>query len=116
MRARPIPFQPEKGLFLSCSPHFPTATNSTMSREWNIPASTIAKNTVNRIRSVIDGTKMEPNPAKAQISLSIGKLCEAEPTLSRCYLVSAWADNQAIRLGTALSTVPLRFLALWLSN
>lgn len=43
-----------------------------MSRSWNIPASTTAKNTVNRIRSVVDGLRLDPNPDKEQISLGIG--------------------------------------------
>ncbi|XP_033104303.1 tyrosine aminotransferase-like [Anneissia japonica] len=39
---------------------------------WNIRSSEAAKNTVNPIRIIVDGMKLEPNPKKHLISLSIG--------------------------------------------
>jgi len=42
------------------------------SKSWNVPASQMAKNTFNPIRNIIESMKMEPNPAKKMISLSIG--------------------------------------------
>lgn len=40
---------------------------------WNIKSSTLAKNTINRIRYVVESLKIKPNPNKAMIPLSIGK-------------------------------------------
>jgi len=39
---------------------------------WNVPASDIARNTFNPIRSIVDGMKLTPNPEKPMIALSIG--------------------------------------------
>ncbi|XP_060082304.1 tyrosine aminotransferase-like [Ylistrum balloti] len=41
-------------------------------KNWNIPVSTIAKNTFNPIRSIVDSMKITPNPEKDMIALSIG--------------------------------------------
>ncbi|XP_071958696.1 tyrosine aminotransferase-like [Antedon mediterranea] len=40
--------------------------------KWNIRSSEAAKNTLNPIRMIVDGMKLEPNPKKQVISLSIG--------------------------------------------
>lgn len=40
---------------------------------WNIKSSTLAKNTLNRIRFVVESLKIKPNPSKPMIPLSIGK-------------------------------------------
>ncbi|XP_072926651.1 tyrosine aminotransferase [Hemitrygon akajei] len=39
---------------------------------WNIQASEMSKRTFNPIRTIVDNMKIEPNPKKAMISLSIG--------------------------------------------
>ncbi|XP_037821427.1 tyrosine aminotransferase-like [Lucilia sericata] len=39
---------------------------------WNIKSSTLAKNTLNRIRFVVESLKIKPNPSKPMIPLSIG--------------------------------------------
>ncbi|XP_023931834.1 tyrosine aminotransferase [Lingula anatina] len=39
---------------------------------WKVQASTMAKNTHNPIRKIVDGMKLTPNPEKAMIALSIG--------------------------------------------
>lgn len=41
-------------------------------KNWNIPVSTIAENTFNPIRSIVDSMKITPNPDKDMIALSIG--------------------------------------------
>lgn len=40
---------------------------------WNIKSSILAKNTINRIRGIVESLKITPNPAKPMIPLSIGK-------------------------------------------
>lgn len=42
-------------------------------REWNIPASKIATDTFNPIRSIVDSMNITPNPDKQMIALSIGR-------------------------------------------
>ncbi|XP_071091533.1 tyrosine aminotransferase-like [Haliotis cracherodii] len=39
---------------------------------WNVPASTIAEQTFNPIRNIVDSMKLTPNPEKEMIALSIG--------------------------------------------
>jgi len=47
--------------------------NASVGRQWSvIPASSMAKNTDNPIRSIVDGMKLTPNPDKQMIALSIG--------------------------------------------
>lgn len=41
---------------------------------WGIPASRMARNTFNPIRSIVDGMKLVPNPNKDMIVLSIGEV------------------------------------------
>lgn len=41
---------------------------------WNIHVTEFAKNTHNPIRAIVEGLKIEPNPEKQLIALSIGKL------------------------------------------
>ncbi|KAK3086702.1 hypothetical protein FSP39_022197 [Pinctada imbricata] len=43
-----------------------------MRKEWHVPASEMARNTFNPIRSIVDGMKLTPNPEKQMIALSIG--------------------------------------------
>lgn len=45
---------------------------------WNIKSSTLAKNTLNRIRFVVESLKIKPNPSKPMIPLSIGKFYELD--------------------------------------
>lgn len=40
---------------------------------WNVPASTLSKNTRNVIREIVEKLKLTPNPEKPMIPLSIGK-------------------------------------------
>lgn len=40
---------------------------------WNVPVTDFAKNTHNPIRAIVEGLKIEPNPEKQLIALSIGK-------------------------------------------
>lgn len=42
--------------------------------KWTIASSLMARRTYNPIRAVVDGMKLEPNPEKELISLSIGKV------------------------------------------
>ena len=42
--------------------------------KWEVPASTMAKNTLNPIRKIVDEMKLTPNPNKEMIALSIGML------------------------------------------
>ena len=39
---------------------------------WQVPPSDMAKRIKNPIREIVDGTKLEPNPALSVIPLSIG--------------------------------------------
>ncbi|KAF4072017.1 hypothetical protein AMELA_G00269520 [Ameiurus melas] len=41
-------------------------------QRWSVRASEMAKNTLNPIRSIVDGMKLTPNPDKPMIALSIG--------------------------------------------
>lgn len=43
---------------------------------WNVKQSSFALNTINPIRRIIDNLKIEPNPEKHMIPLSIGELAE----------------------------------------
>lgn len=47
-------------------------SNSTKSSKWNIRSSKLARNTHNRIREIVESLKIEPNPEKPMIPLSIG--------------------------------------------
>ena len=40
--------------------------------EWNVSASSLAKNTFNPIRNILETMNIQPNPDKPMISLSIG--------------------------------------------
>jgi len=40
--------------------------------KWEVPSSTMAKNTLNPIRKIVDEMKLTPNPQKEMIALSIG--------------------------------------------
>lgn len=40
---------------------------------WNVKQSSFALNTINPIRRIVDNIKIEPNPEKHMIPLSIGK-------------------------------------------
>lgn len=40
---------------------------------WNVKQSSFALNTINPIRRIIDNLKIEPNPEKHMIPLSIGE-------------------------------------------
>lgn len=42
-------------------------------RSWQVPASDIARNTHNYIRSIVENMRIEPHPEKPMIALSIGK-------------------------------------------
>ncbi|XP_037938523.1 tyrosine aminotransferase [Teleopsis dalmanni] len=44
----------------------------TARKTWNIKSSKLAKNTHNRIRSIVESLKIKPNPEKPMIPLSIG--------------------------------------------
>lgn len=41
--------------------------------EWNVRSSTLARNTHNRIRGIVESLKISPNPEKPMIPLSIGE-------------------------------------------
>ncbi|CAH2066998.1 unnamed protein product, partial [Iphiclides podalirius] len=41
-------------------------------REWDVRASTLARNTHNLIRSIVENLQVEPNPSKPFIALSVG--------------------------------------------
>nr|CAD7568267.1 unnamed protein product [Timema californicum] len=42
--------------------------------KWNVPASEIARNTNNPIRNIVENLRLDPNPDKPLIALSIGEL------------------------------------------
>ena len=44
---------------------------------WSVPCSSMAKNTCNPIRKIVDEMKLDPNPEKEMIPLSIGKLLKS---------------------------------------
>nr|CAD7438634.1 unnamed protein product [Timema bartmani] len=55
--------------------------------KWNVPASEIARNTNNPIRNIVENLRLDPNPDKPLIALSIGggeaiSLTSPHPTLS----------------------------------
>lgn len=43
--------------------------------EWDIGISPFARLTINPIRCIVEGLKLEPNPDKSFIPLSLGKFC-----------------------------------------
>ena len=51
----------------------PVKKQRTSTESWCVPSSTMAKNTHNPIRKIVDGMKLTPNPKKEMIALSIGK-------------------------------------------
>lgn len=55
-------------------------------RPWSVPASDIARNTHNYIRSIVENMRIEPHPEKAMIALSIG-----DPTIFGNFLPPAEA-------------------------
>ncbi|GAU94802.1 hypothetical protein RvY_06514 [Ramazzottius varieornatus] len=57
----------------SDSIYLPVPSSRPVSRsEWAVRSSFMAKNTLNPIRQIVDGMKLEPNPEKPMIALSIG--------------------------------------------
>lgn len=50
-----------------------TSSRDTRDKKWNIKSSEFAMKTHNPIRAIVDGLKIEPNPMKPMIALSIGK-------------------------------------------
>lgn len=46
---------------------------------WNVKATNFAKNTVNPIREIVDNLKIDPNPDKSFIPLSIGEYSVSPP-------------------------------------
>lgn len=50
-----------------------TSTIAMKKKKWHIPASKTAKETFNPIRAIVDTMKVQPNPDKKMIALSIGK-------------------------------------------
>jgi tyrosine aminotransferase len=57
--------------------HHANVTNGTnqqnKEKQWSVRSSEFAKCTFNPIRSIVDSMKLEPNPDKYMIALSIGK-------------------------------------------
>lgn len=52
----------------------PIAPFASQKRRWDVKVSKFATNTVNPIREIVDNLKLEPNPDKQMIALSIGEL------------------------------------------
>lgn len=50
-------------------------------RDWNVTPSQFALNTTNPIRAIVEHLNVEPNPNKAFIPLSVGKLSLITPFL-----------------------------------
>ena len=48
-------------------------------KRWEVPASSMAKKTFNPIRSIVDHMKIEPNPEKEMIKLSLGMTNIVQP-------------------------------------
>lgn len=42
-------------------------------QDWEVRASTLARNTHNLIRGIVENLQVEPNPEKPLIALSVGK-------------------------------------------
>lgn len=57
------------------SSHVNNVVNNKLTRmkEWRVPASIVAKRTVNPIREIVYNMKVTPNPNKEYISLALGK-------------------------------------------
>lgn len=51
----------------------PISPYASQKRRWDVKVSKFATNTVNPIREIVDNLKLEPNPEKQMIALSIGK-------------------------------------------
>ena len=67
----------------------PTKKRKVTRETWSIPCSTMAKKTVNPIRQIVDEMKLEPNPEKEMIPLSIGK-CQKKQVALRQKFFSKW--------------------------
>lgn len=52
----------------------PPKQNSHKKCEWNVQSSKFAINTTNPIRAIVEHLNVQPNPDKAFIPLSVGKL------------------------------------------
>ena len=55
---------------------------NSLKKEWLIEGSTESKRLVNPIRDIVDGKKLEQNPEKDVISLSLGQ-CDSTTLISR---------------------------------
>lgn len=53
--------------------HQENSRKITFERKWNVKSSTFAVKTVNPIRNIVQNLKVEPNPEKSFIPLSIGE-------------------------------------------
>nr|CAD7401931.1 unnamed protein product [Timema poppensis] len=58
--------------------------------KWNVPASEIARNTNNPIRNIVENLRLDPNPDKPLIALSIGTLYLHLLANWRLTIISGW--------------------------
>ena len=56
----------------------------------------MAKNTLNRIRFVVESLKIQPNPAKPMIPLSIGKFVISFWIVKSLTLINTYKENLVI--------------------
>ena len=63
-----------------------------MCDSWQVPASDIARNTFNPIRSIVDGMRLTPNPDKPMIALSIGTVALHNVKISSIFDLLSWAE------------------------
>ena len=54
------------------------------SSEWNIKPSSLAMNSVNPIRNIVEKMKITPNPEKKMITLSIGRYSANRASIAAC--------------------------------
>lgn len=66
--------------------------------EWDIPISSFARLTINPIRCIVEGLKLEPNPDKSFIPLSLGKSRIKIYILSYVNRLSLISRSSAIRI------------------
>lgn len=53
---------------------------------WNLKTSTLAKDTINRIRIIVESLKISPNPDKPMIPLTIGKRVISSAVTVLCFI------------------------------
>lgn len=68
---------------------------------WETRASEASLRTINPIRGIVDGMKLEPNPDKDIIALSIGKLLSERRLNENYYLKGLKKSSVPIQVGNS---------------